>query len=149
MPSENHMQIIQQLPHPPPGLQALLLRDRMTREHVLTFHLSDKGTVVTDEGYLISILITLYNFYQCLITPPIVAAPQLAINDDQSALIQVRSQPGLGKLNGRTRVNICTDEKHTLIAQLFSLIIRQPGQARFIGQLPDDIEQKVRLLFRL
>lgn len=146
---EKHMQIVQQLSHPPRGLQALLLRDRTTREHVLEIHLADNGSAVTDERILISVLVTLYNFYQCLITPPIVAAPQIAMNADQSALIREKSQPGLGKLNGRTRLKICTKENHVLVAQLFSLIIKQPGQAGFTGQPHNNQEQMIRQLFRL
>lgn len=47
--------------------------------------------------------IHVWNYYQRLLTPPIVAAPQRNVNTGSTP---ARSLPGLGKLNGKTRVQL-------------------------------------------
>lgn len=99
---------------------AMLLLDEQERLYHFVYTAMLSVLPVDDQSV---VLLALFNYYQRLITPPIVAASQFIFNTDHKAIKQTRSLPGLGKITRRTPLKFCT-VKGTQVDQQGSRLMR-------------------------
>lgn len=142
----NNYKLIHQLPSNHTGLEASLLLENNSREYLLKVKLNhDHAPTKT---VLFTQLITLHNYYQSLITPPIVAALQLKFSDDHTSIEQKRSTPGMGKINGRSRIKIQAPEEAKILGQLFLQLYPRNTYADFSSLCNKEMSLSMKHLFR-
>jgi hypothetical protein len=144
----DNCKLIHQMKRDGDGFQANLLLEKASREYVLDVKIGNETGTVPTETELLKQLVALRNYYQSLITPPIVAAPQVEFVEESEKLENKRSAPGLGKLNGRTRLKIQASGEAMIVGQLFrQLYPRQTyGVPRFSAE--SGLGKKIRQLFK-
>ena len=148
MDALNIYKLIHKQPLNSAGLEVSLLLEEASREYVLRVYIKD-GICVLPEATLLTHLVSLHNYYQCLITPPIVAAPQVELVEQDSDLITIRSKPGVGKITGRTRLKIEAKGSAIIVTQMFRKIYRQQtfGVPSFSAE--SELGGKAGKLFRI
>jgi hypothetical protein len=144
----NIYKLIHELPPTLEELEASLLLEEASREYVLEVTIQNNNRLAPTETVLLTQLISLHNYYQSLITPPIVAAPQVEYIEHTNQLKAKRSAPGMGKLNGRSMIKIQPHGEAGVVGQLF----RQLHQRQTYGipcfSADSDLGQSVQKLFR-
>ena len=144
----NNYKLIHTLPVSNEGLEASLLLEESSREYVLKVKIKRNKHIAPTKTVLLTQLTTLHNYYQSLITPPIVAAPQVEFIEDTNHFIAKRSTPGTEKLNGRSMIKIQTHGEAGIVGQLF----RQLHQRHTYGipcfSAESDLGQCVQKIFR-
>lgn len=144
MDVENNCKILHTAKSDLIGFEASLLLEESNRQHVLQVNISDQ----IHEDETITYLVELFNYYQCLITPPIIAAPQVEFVDQFSDLKVKRSAPGMGKINGRTRLKIDTQGRAEKVGQLFRQLYRNETYGLNQYSANDELVALVKKLFK-
>ncbi len=129
-------------------LEVSLLLDQDSREYILKVNLINKNRLAPTESILLSQLVSLHNYYQSLITPPIVAAPQVEFVESSKQLKKKRSAPGVGKINGRSMLKIQAHGEAGVIGQLFRQLYQRQTYGIPCFSAESDLGKMVQGLFR-
>ncbi len=140
--------LIHKLSSTPEGLEASLLLEEITREYVLEVNIQNENRSAPTETVLLSYLTSLHNYYQSLITPPIVAAPQVEFVEGSNQLKNKRSAPGMGKLNGRSMLKIKANGEAGIVGQLFRQLYRRQTYGIPCFSAESDLGKTVQQLFK-
>ena len=143
-----HFKLIHKLPSTPEGLEASLLLEDASRNYILEVKLQNENRLAPTETVLLSQLTALHNYYQSLITPPIVAAPQAEFVEGSSQLKVKRSAPGMGKLNGRSMLKIRANGEAGVVGQLFRQLYQRQTYGIPCFSAESDLGKAVEGLFR-
>ncbi len=142
-----HFKLIHKLPSTPEGLEASLLLEDASRNYILEVKIHNENRIAPTETVLLTQLTTLHNYYQSLITPPIVAAPQVEYIATSKELENKRSTPGMGKLNGRSRLKIQAQGEAGVVGQLFRQLYQRQTYGIPCFSAESDLGQSVQKLF--
>ncbi len=145
----NNYKLIHKLSSTQEGLEASLLLEESSREYVLEVNIHNENRVAPTETVLLSHLTSLHNYYQSLITPPIVAAPQVELVEGSNQLKTKRSAPGMGKLNGRSMLKIQANGEAGVVGQLFRQVYRQQTYGIPCFSAESDFGKTVQQLFKI
>ena len=144
----NSHKLIHKLSTAQEGLEVSLLLEEISRKYVLEVNIQNENRSAPTETVLLSYLTALHNYYQSLITPPIVAAPQVEFVEGSSQLKVKRSAPGMGKLNGRSMLKIKANGEAGIVGQLFRQLYQRQTYGIPCFSTQSDLGKTVQQLFK-
>ncbi len=149
MDVETNHKLIHRLKSDIAGFEASLLLEETNRQYALQINIFNQNRKLIDEKDILVYLTELFNYYQRLITPPIIAAPQVEFVDRFSDLQIKRSAPGMGKINGRTRLKIIAYNQAKSVGQLFRQLYLNETYGLSNYPQGGDLSKLVGKLFKL